>query len=149
VGRILRPHGLRVEVVVHMVSDRPERVARGAVLHTGSGDLVVADSRAHQGRWLVRFEGSARREDAETLRDRILWAEPIDDDDELWVHELIGCRVLDQDGIDRGVVEAVQENPAADLLVLQDGTLVPVVFARGAPQDGILRVEVPEGLFDL
>jgi hypothetical protein len=47
------------------------------------------------------------------------------------------------------VVESVQDNPAADLLVLQDGTLVPVVFARGAPQDGVLRVEVPEGLFDL
>jgi 16S rRNA processing protein RimM len=132
-----------------MVSDRPERVARGAVLHTDSGDLVVAEARAHQGRWLVRFEGCARREDVEHLRDRLLWAEPIDDDDELWVHELIGCRVLDQDGIDRGVVEAVQENPAADLLVLQGGTLVPVVFARGAPRDGILRVEVPEGLFDL
>jgi ribosomal 30S subunit maturation factor RimM len=65
------------------------------------------------------------------------------------VHELIGCRVVDQHGTDRGLVRAVQDNPAADLLVLEDDTLVPVVFVLDGPRDGILRVEVPEGLFDL
>lgn len=65
------------------------------------------------------------------------------------MHELIGCTVVDAEGIERGTVESVQDNPAADLLVLTGGTLVPVVFVVGAPSDGVLRVDTPEGLFDL
>jgi 16S rRNA processing protein RimM len=149
VGRVLKSHGLRGEAVLDMVSDRPERVARGAELVTANGTLTVAEARPHQGRWLVRFEGCTSREAADALRGTTLWAEPLDDDEELWVHELIGCTVLDADGTVRGTVESVQENPAADLLVLTGGTLVPVVFVVGPPSDGVVHVECPDGLFDL
>jgi 16S rRNA processing protein RimM len=149
VGRIARPHGLRGEVVLDMVSNRPERVAPGAVLATSDGDLEVAEARPHQGRWLVRFVGAEKREDAEALKGRVLWAMPIEDEGELWVHELVGCRVVDGDGVDRGVVESVQDNPAADLLVLDSGVLVPVVFVTSPPSDGVVRVDAPAGLFDL
>jgi 16S rRNA processing protein RimM len=43
----------------------------------------------------------------------------------------------------------VQDNPAADLLVLDDGALVPVVFVVGGPEDGVVHVDVPDGLFEL
>ena len=149
VGRVLKSHGLRGEVVVDMVSDRPERVTRGAELATATGPLVVVEARAHQDRWLIRFDGCTSREAADALRGTVLWAEPLDDEDELWVHELIGCTVVDAEGIERGSVESVQENPAADLLVLTGGTLVPVVFVVAPPIDGVLRVDTPDGLFDL
>jgi 16S rRNA processing protein RimM len=42
---------------------------------------------------------------------------------------------------------AVEANPASDLLVLEDGALVPVRFVTGF-SDGILVVDVPEGLFE-
>ncbi len=145
----MRAHGLRGEVILDMTSDRPERVSPGAVLRTSEGDLVIAEARPHQHRWLVQFEGFGTREEADELRGVALWAEPIDDGDELWVHELIGCTVMDAGERRRGVVEAVQENPAADLLVLDDGSLVPVAFVVGPPVDGVLRVDTPEGLFDL
>ena len=79
----------------------------------------------------------------------MLLAEPIDDPDTLWIHELIGCRVRSQDGVDRGVVESVQANPASDLLVLDSGALVPLRFVVGEPADGVIAVDVPDGLFDL
>lgn len=149
VGRILKSHGLRGEVVVAMVSDRPERVATGARLSTPAGPLVVAEARPHQSRWLVRFERCTSREDAEALRGTPLWAEPLEDEEELWVHELIGCRVVDAEGRERGTVQSVQDNPAADLLVLDDGTLVPVVFVIAPPSAGVVHVDTPDGLFDL
>jgi 16S rRNA processing protein RimM len=44
----------------------------------------------------------------------------------------------------------VQENPASDLLVLDSGALVPLTFVSGWEQRGVrLRIEAPEGLFDL
>lgn len=149
VGRILKAHGLRGEVVVSLTTDRTERVAPGSVLQTDRGPLTVVASRPHQDRWLVVFEGHAGRDAAEALRGLVLRAEPLEDADELWVHELIGCRVVDADGVDRGVVESVQDNPAADLLVLEGGHLVPVVFVTGPPVDGVVHVDTPAGLFDL
>jgi 16S rRNA processing protein RimM len=149
VGRVAKAHGLHGEVNVVLVTNREERLAPGSVLDTDRGDLRVATSRRHGDRWLVRFDGHGDRTAAESLRGLVLRAEPIDDPDELWVHELVGARVVSADGVDRGTVESVQDNPAADLLVLITGALVPVVFVVDGPTDGVVRVDVPDGLFDL
>ena len=76
-------------------------------------------------------------------------AEPLDDPDELWVHELIGAPVQSVDGSAVGVVDAVQWNPASDLLVLDNGALVPVLFVVERRDDGTVVIDPPEGLFDL
>lgn len=149
VGRITKAHGLRGEVVVKLTSDRAERVAPGARLESDRGTLTVRSSRPHQDRFVVFFDGVEGRDAAEALRGLELRAEPLDDPEELWVHELIGCTVRTPDGADRGVVESVMDNPAADLLVLDTGALVPVVFVVGAPHDGVVDVDTPDGLFEL
>jgi 16S rRNA processing protein RimM len=131
------------------VTDRLERLDPGSVLLTDRGPLEVSSSRRHQDRWLVRFRGHEDRAAAEQLRGLVLRAQPLDDPDELWVHELVGCRVVSADGVDRGTVESVQENPAADLLVLDTGALVPVVFVVDGPAHGVVHVDVPDGLFEL
>jgi 16S rRNA processing protein RimM len=103
--------------------------------------------RPHQGKWLVVFEGYADRNRAETLAGTVLRAEPLDDPEALWVDDLIGTEVVETDGTRRGRVTAVLENPAHDILELDTGALVPVVFIRSCV-DGVTTVEVPEGLFD-
>ena len=148
VGRIDKPHGVRGDVLVTLTTNREERVAVGAELESDRGWLTVARSRPHQRRWIVGFEEVADRDAAEELRGVVLRATPIDDPDELWVHELIGCTLRDADDVDRGVVEAVEENAASDLLVLDTGQLVPVRFVVGRPDDGVVRAVTPPGLFD-
>lgn len=149
VGRITKAHGLRGEVVVFLSTDRVERAAVGSVLHTERGELRVLSSKPHQDRWIVRFDGVDSREDAEALRGLALSAAPLEDPDALWVHELIGCSVQTLDGVERGVIESVLDNPASDLLVLDTGAMVPVVFVVGTPVAGVVRVDTPDGLFDL
>lgn len=160
VGRIARVHGLRGEVVVDLTSDRTERVAPGAMLTAapvGGGDpaapgaleLRIRSARPHGGRWLVTFEGHADRESVEGLPGRTLFGPPLDVEGVLWVHELVGATVRTPDGREHGVVESVQANPASDLLVLDSGALVPVVFVVDGPSDGVIVVEVPDGLFEL
>jgi len=150
IGRITRPHGLAGEVSVSLITDRTERLDVGSRLQTDQGVLEVARSSRANDRWLVRFVGVDSREDADALRGRVLRAEPIDDDDgTLWVHELVGSRVVSQDEVDRGMVTEVQANPASDLLVLDTGQLVPLVFVVSGPEDGLIRVQVPDGLWDL
>lgn len=136
-------------MVVQLVTDRTERVKPGSVLHHDGGTLTVRSSRPHQDRYLVRFEGVSTREQGDELRGRVLSAPPLDDADGYWVHELVGATVVTADGVERGVVESVQSNPANDLLVLSGGALVPVTFIVDGPTDGRVTVEVPDGLFDL
>ena len=108
IGYITRSHGLRGELVVHLVTT--ETVARShpvSTLFAGERPLVVRTSRPHQKSWVVGFEGVDTREAADELRgiDLVrgaLGCDDADDDDALWVHELIGARVVDADGVDRG-----------------------------------------------
>jgi 16S rRNA processing protein RimM len=137
-------------VSVTLTSDRSERVEPGAVLRAGERDLVVATSRPHRGRWLVRFEGVEDRTAAEVLLGAVLTAAPLaaPGDDELWVHELVGAEVRDGSGQVLGRVRAVEPNPAHDLLVLDDGTLVPAVFVTDHTP-GTVVVDPPPGLLDV
>jgi 16S rRNA processing protein RimM len=65
------------------------------------------------------------------------------------VHELVGAEVVDVDGVGHGRIEAVQDNPASDLLVLESGALVPLTFVVGWDERGVrLRIDPPPGLFD-
>ena len=150
-GRIARPHGLRGEVVVDLVSNRPERrLAPGSRLSWSGGELEVVASRPHQGRWLVEFAGIADRNAAERIRGAVLSAPAIDDEDDdvLWVHELVGAEVVDTTGRSHGRVEAVEANPASDLLVLPGDRLVPLVFVVSRRPDGAVVVDPPAGLLD-
>ena len=147
VGRVAKPHGLRGEVVVALTTNRPERVAKGTVLHTDKGPLTITASRPHQHRYIVRFAGVDTREAADALHGLVLSAEPLEDPDALWVHELIGSVVVDQHGTEHGTVTSVEVNPASDLLVLDGGGLVPLTFVVDQG-DGRITVDVPDGLLD-
>jgi 16S rRNA processing protein RimM len=148
VGHIARAHGLRGEVVVDLTTDRVERLDPGTVLVTDRGELTVAAARPHRDRWIVSFAGHDDRERAEDLRGLALRAPALDDPDELWVHDMVGCAVVTTGGDTVGTCVAVVANPASDLIELDGGALVPVAFVVDhAP--GRLTVDPPDGLFDL
>jgi 16S rRNA processing protein RimM len=147
VGRIVRPHGIKGEVIVELVTNRTERVAPGTVLDSDRGPMTVLASSPHQGRWIVAFDGVPDRTAAEALRGLVLSAEPVVDDDALWIHQLIGSRVVDTAGHDHGRVETVEANPAADLLILDGGGIVPLTFVVGH-QAGTVVIDPPAGLLD-
>jgi 16S rRNA processing protein RimM len=149
VGHIRRAHGLRGDVFVQLLSDSDVRVSPGSEFFADGERLVVEASRtASNGRRVVKFAQIADRTSAERYANRVLRARPLDDPDALWVHEMIGRRVVDADGTDRGVCVSVLANPAADLLELDSGALVPSNFVVSLDSDTI-HVDTPEGLFDL
>jgi 16S rRNA processing protein RimM len=153
IGRVVRPHGLRGQVVVELWTNRTERMAPGAGLSGPTGELEVerATRQAPVGgrdRWLVSFHGVDGREDAEALRGAVLRAPLLPDGDAWWVHELIGAEVVDLAGTPIGIVEAVEANPASDLLVLAGGRLVPLRFITDR-RGGRLIADLPPGLLEL
>jgi len=147
IGHIRRAHGLSGQVNVELGTDRSERVVPGARWWARNGWLTVATASRHQDRWLVTFDELGARAAAQRYTNTPVFAEPIEDPDELWVHELIGAEVVDTDGTARGRCVAVVANPAADLLELDSGALVPVVFVVDHG-DGRIVIDSPDGLFD-
>jgi 16S rRNA processing protein RimM len=149
VGRIQRAHGLRGELTVNFTTNRSERWAPGARLMIAGEWRTVSASRPHQGKVLVQLDGVPDRTAAERLAGQVVYATGIDDPEALWVDEIIGSVVVDQSGAEHGVVVEVVENPASDLMLLEGGALVPLAFVTIVDAlVHVVRVEVPEGLFE-
>ena len=148
VGRIGRAHGVKGDVLVHLTTDRVERLAVGSRLKAGERWLTVTSSSRSNDRWRVHFEGVDDRNAAEALTRVVLSAEPIVDPEALWIHELIGAEVVELDGTRRGRCIAVIDNPAADLLELESGALVPASFVVTVA-DRVITIDPPAGLFEL
>ena len=144
VGRVLRPHGIRGELSVEVLSDAPERFAPGAELGVGDpdgpeplGTATVAAARRHQGRLLLGFEGVDDRDAADRYRGAwlsipVTEARPLEPD-EFWPHQLVGLAVVDRQGRQRGRVADVVPGAAHDLLAVEvpggATALVPAVAA--------------------
>ena len=147
VGYITKPHGLKGDVLVHLTTNRTERVDPGTQLTTDHGMLEILTSAPQGDRWRVRFVGVDGRVAAEAICGRELFATPLDDPDALWVHELIGSEIRLQSGEPVGRIASVEANPASDLLVLADGRLVPLFFVTDT-QPGVVTIDPPLGLLD-
>jgi 16S rRNA processing protein RimM len=167
VGRIVKPHGIRGEVVVDVRTDSPEdRFGPGMVLgvqRQGARrpeDLTLVEVRPHSGRLLARIDGVDTRESAEELRGALLTVradalEAIGDPNEFYDFQLEGLRVVHTAGYDIGVLHEVVHTPGGELLVVHTDTgrelLVPFV-SEIVPEvnleAGRVVVDPPEGLFD-
>jgi len=150
VGRIVKAHGIRGEVAVRLTADIPERVTPGSVFQTTRGPLTVERSKPFQQGYIIAFAGIIDRNEAELLRGLTLKAEPLDldDDDVIWIDDLFNALVVSTDGIERGRVTEVEENPASDLLVLDSGVLIPLTFVVEVEPNVRIVVDAPEGLFE-
>jgi 16S rRNA processing protein RimM len=160
IGRIVKPHGLRGNAVVELTTDREERMAPGSELRADRGPesstLVVREASRQRpagdrtwARWVVRFDAIDHVDQIEEWRGAVLRAVPLTDEDELWTHDLVGSAVFVQGDTEPvGRCVAVVANPAADLLELDTGALVPVVFVVST-EDGRVVIDPPAGLLDL
>lgn len=160
-GVIAKPHGLRGEVVVDVLSDAPERFAPGSVLRAtvgggGTRAVTIEESRPFGGRLLVRIEGIASREEAEALHGAEL---TIGADEvaplpagQYYRFQLVGLRVTTTSGRHLGEVAEVFATGSNDVLVVRgEGgeVLIPllpgVVIAVDVETKG-MTVDPPPGL---
>ena len=149
VGRITKPHGLNGDVLVKYITDMiEERTAVGTDFSLTNDRVVVIESASlHNDRWIVHFEGVDSREAAQALHSQTLFAEPLEDSDTLFIHQIIGKRLRTVEGTDHGEIVSVLDNPASDLMELSNGRLVPMAFYIDH-DDEVVTVDVPAGLLE-
>jgi 16S rRNA processing protein RimM len=119
----------------------------------GSLRIRIARVRPHKGRLLISLQGIATADAADAYRDAVLYA-PRDavalDEGEYLDADLVGCRVLGNDGTEYGTVERVEHYPGSDMLIVH-GRMVPMVRAIVCEIDlehRRIRIDPPSGLLD-
>jgi 16S rRNA processing protein RimM len=169
VGRVRRAHGIRGELVVESLTDAPDAIfaaGRRVFAGTRSGDksrddheLVVLRSSPFKGGWIVAFDGIADRTQAESWRDRylLLPEEEIEPpgEDEVFIHDLLGMRVVRSSGEDIGEVSEVFELPQGLVIEVQRarGSVVLLPFndqtvTRVDTEQRVIEVDPVEGLIE-
>jgi 16S rRNA processing protein RimM len=163
VARIGKPHGIRGEVTVQVLTDAPEdRFVPGTefmVQPASAGPLTVSSARWNKDILLLGFDQIKSRNDAEALRGAKLFIETEDldeDDDEGWYeHELVGLEARVGSSV-VGKVAALNTMPVQDLLVITtpagDEILIPFVeqiVPEVNIEEGFVRLTPPDGLFEL
>ncbi|WP_163162681.1 ribosome maturation factor RimM [Arthrobacter sp. Alg241-R88] len=163
VARIGKPHGIRGEVTVQVLTDAPEdRFVPGTefvVEPASAGPLTVNSARWNKDILLLGFDGIDTRNDAETLRGAKLFIETEEldeDDDEGWYeHELVGLEARVGSRV-VGKVAALNTMPVQDLLLVKtpegEEILIPFVeqiVPEVNVEEGFILLTPPDGLFEL
>jgi 16S rRNA processing protein RimM len=111
VGLVRGVHGLRGMLRVEPLTDNPARFEIGSMLHREGSDEPLTVVSAHpDGRGLlVRFAEVKDRPAADRLRQAYLEADPdasLPDTSYYW-HEIIGCPVTTEEGVELGTVNDI------------------------------------------
>jgi len=168
VGRVRRPHGVRGEVLIELLTDEPDAVyASGRRVFGGDVDgpdgdestpLTVIETRPFKDGLLVRFREIADRTEAELWNGRLLLVPESElsplEEGEIYQHELKGMSVELASGELIGTITDVFEVP--------QGLLLDVARARGTVlvpfsdeiivgidrERRVVRIDPPAGLLD-
>lgn len=126
VGFLRRPHGLQGELVMDLHTDFPERMKSGRKLFVGDEHqpVTLTNVRPHQMGLLVKFKGIETPEEAGKYRNQWVFVKKSDvpplPEGKIYKHELIGFRVVDEDGNPLGELVEILETGANDVYVVRD-----------------------------
>lgn len=142
-------HGIDGAVRLKLFAESADAIARFERVQVGDRDLTIKSLRAAGGQPIARFEGISDRNSAETLRGQLVTvardALPPLGEGEYYHADLIGLRCIDGDGAEVGIVAAVENFGAGDLLEIErpDGRKSLIPFKPGIADltDGQITVD--------
>jgi 16S rRNA processing protein RimM len=126
-------HGVKGELRLKLFADSAESLARHSHLYVGGRQVAVRDVKDGGKTAIARFEGISDRSGAEALRGQLVEIDrdklPPLEDGEYYHADLVGLPCFDEGGQTVGVVAAVENFGAGDLIEVQrpDGkrSLIP------------------------
>ena len=126
VGKLHRPHGVRGEMIMSVMTDFPERLKPGTEVYLGPGhDPVTIKSIRHHNRGvLIALEGYNSREEVDPLRNIEMFVRAEDrpplPEGESYLHEIIGLQAVTDEGETLGVVADWLETGANGVFIVRD-----------------------------
>ena len=143
-GRIVNTHGIRGEVKIVPWADSPEFLCSLPTLYIDGKPYAVRAARPHKGSVLALLEGVDDVNAAMLLKNKVVWLARADvelEDGAFFIADLIGLRVVDENGAELGVLSEVLSPSIQQIYVVkgQREVMIPAV------PEFILETNVPAG----
>ncbi len=136
IGKVAGPFGIGGEVKITVLTDFPERFDEGRTVRlrpAGGAERLarIERSRVHKGGLVVKLEGANTRSDAEALREAsiVIGRSELAElgQDSYYVFDIIGLKVMSEDGREWGEVTEVLQGGANDVYVTSAGVCIPAL----------------------
>jgi 16S rRNA processing protein RimM len=165
-ARVLRPHGVRGDLSVQVITSFPERMRDLDVVYVGADpaeprrltEQHVTWARRHKNdQWLIHLDGIEDRDEADAFRSQYVCVSLADavplEDDEVYLFQVIGLDVHTVEGEALGRVIDIIETGANDVYVVRGENygeiLIPAiddVILNISVETGVMTVRLPAGL---
>ena len=153
-GQIVNTHGVRGEVRIQPWADEAAFLTRFRRFYLDGGEIKVRSCRVHKGMCIASLAGVDDVNAAMALKGKVIFIDREDahlPEDKVFLQDILGAQVVDEDGRDLGVIDDVMEAPAASVLVVkgQREILIPDVPAFVLKKDadaGVVTVRLIEGM---
>ena len=153
-GQIVNTHGVRGEVRIQPWADEAAFLTRFRRFYIDGKPVNIRSCRVHKEMCVAALEGVQDVNAAMALKGKVIF---IDRDEAklppgaVFLQDIIGARVVDEDGQELGVLEDVMAEPAASVLVVKGEREilipdVPAFVLKKDPDAGIVTVRLIDGM---
>jgi len=124
VGRVLRPHGVRGELLLEALTDSPGPLNGVDTVYLGdaAAPYPLAGAHLHRGRLLIRLQDCADRDAAEAFRGQLVQIRIGDaappPPGSYYYHQIVGLAVVTEEGEALGEVTEILETGSNDVYVV-------------------------------
>lgn len=151
IGYVVGPFGVRGQLKVKALTDRPDHIARHVrtlLIGPARAEFTLKRLAEHKpGLLIADLQDVTSRDAADELRGQEIYIRAADaaplDADEFFLHDLVGLAAQTEDGQAIGKVREILETGAGEILVIarpgQPDALVPIV------RDFIAALDIPGG----
>lgn len=149
VGKFRRSHGVVGEMLMEPITDFPERLQAGVTVYVGQKHQShqIQSCRQSGSFLLIRLVGYDTPEEAGELRNQLVYVRADDrpplPEGEYYHHQIIGLRVITEEGRFLGVIREILNNPANDVYIVQPETGREILLP--ALKSVILSVDLAKG----
>ena len=109
VGRIIKPHGLKGFVKIHILSTEKDRFRVGTSYIIDNEEYTIEDIKGIGSKPLIKFFEIDSRSEADKLKDSILYVKEDDlvplEENEYYIHDILVCTVYDSSGSKLGPID--------------------------------------------
>lgn len=144
-GRITNTHGIKGEVKIEVWVDSPEFLRKFKVLYIDNKPVKLLAGRTHKGFLLAKLEGFDDVNAAMTLKNKLVFIDRKDaklPKGSYFLADLMGARVVDEQGNELGELADIMELPAGNVYVVRGEReiLIPAV------PEFIMKTDISAGL---
>ena len=153
-GRIVNTHGIVGEVKIEVWLDSPEFLKKFKRIFVKDKEMKVLSGRVHKGFLIAKLEGVEDVNTAMLYKGKevsIARADAKLPKGAFFLQDIIGAKVVTEEGEEVGILKDIMETPASNIYVVKGETehLIPAVpefILNTNVDEGIITVHLIEGM---